>query len=405
MNDEAASHRYAQEATWTDLLRGIVAIAGEERSLRSVLRQSANLVVAATGADACFVHVVDHEAREVILMGATPIEFDELAGTIRLAFGEGVAGWVGQNGLPAVVEDKWSDPRYRYIPALRGEDFTSLVSVPLLRPPRAVVGVLNVHSRRPGHFAPGILARLEEVASLLAGIVESALLLEQLRLREEQLERFAARTIEMQELDRRRIAGDLHDGISQRLVSAWYHLRAAGSLTTEEAVGHELAFVDALLSGALDEARRAIIGLRPAVLDDLGLTAALRSLATSAGDFAVELDLHECHLAAHVEMSVYRITQEAVQNVVKHADASLLELSLHASAKGSVTLVVADDGTGFDPGCADRMLGFGLNGMHERASLLGASLEVRSRPGYGTTVTLRLPPPGTGEGLSSHSGP
>jgi signal transduction histidine kinase len=233
---------------WTDLLRGIVSIAGEERQLRSVLRQTARLVVAATGADACFVHVVDHDAREVVLMGATPDEFDELAGTIRLAFDEGVAGWVAEHGQPAVIDDKWSDPRYRYIPALRGEDFTSLVSVPLLRPPGVVVGVLNVHAHDVGHFAVDIVARLEEVASLLAGIVEAALLHEQLRVREEQLERFAARTIEMQELDRRRIAGDIHDGISQRLVSAWYHLRAAGSLTTEETISTELGLVDGLLS-------------------------------------------------------------------------------------------------------------------------------------------------------------
>jgi signal transduction histidine kinase len=386
------SDRYAAEVAWTDLLRGIVSIAGEERQLRSVLRQTARLVVAATGADACFVHVVDHDAREVVLMGATPDEFDELAGTIRLAFDEGVAGWVAEHGQPAVIDDKWSDPRYRYIPALRGEDFTSLVSVPLLRPPGVVVGVLNVHAHDVGHFAVDIVARLEEVASLLAGIVEAALLHEQLRVREEQLERFAARTIEMQELDRRRIAGDIHDGISQRLVSAWYHLRAAGSLTTEETISTELGLVDGLLSGALDEARRAITGLRPSILDDLGLTAALHSLAGSAGDFTVELDLQECDLPAHVETSIYRITQEALQNVVKHAGASSVELSLHASEDGGIVLTVGDDGVGFCPSSAAGPLSFGLSGMQERATLLGGNLHVRSGPGEGTTLCMRLPP-------------
>lgn len=382
--------RYATEVAWTDLLRGIVGIAGEERSLRSVLRQTAKLVVAATGADACFVHVVDHDAREVVLMGATPKEFDELAGTIRLDFGDGVAGWVAQHGEPAVVADKWSDPRYRYIPALRGEEYKSLVSVPLLRPAGVVVGVLNVHAHHADHFAGDTVSRLQEVASLLAGIVEAALLHEQVRVREEQLARFAERTIELQELDRRRIAGDIHDGISQRLVSAWYHLRAAGSLTTDEAVREELAAVDSLLSGALDEARGAITGLRPSVLDDLGLIAALNSLASNAGDFVAELDLQECDLPPHVEMSVYRITQEALQNIVKHAGASRVELAMHVAEDG-VTLTIRDDGTGFDPASASGPSSFGLSGMQERAGLLGATLQVRSRPGHGTAIVLQLP--------------
>jgi signal transduction histidine kinase len=405
MSNENAAGRYAREVAWTDLLRGIVGIASEDRPLRSVLRQTARLVVAATRADACFVHVVDHDAREVVLMGATPDEFDELAGTIRLAFGEGVAGWVAQSGRPAVVDDKWSDPRYRYIPALRGEDFMSLVSVPLLRPHGVVVGVLNVHAHEAGHFAKDIVARLEEVASLLAGIVEAALLHERLRTREEELERFAVRTIEMQEMDRRRIAGDIHDGISQRLVSAWYHLRAAGSLTTEDAVRAELGSVEAWLSGALDEARQAITGLRPSILDDLGLTAAINSLAANAGDFGVELDLQECDLPAHVETSVYRITQEALQNVIKHAGASRVELGLHAAGDGGVVLTVRDDGVGFDPPSAGGPLSFGLSGMQERASLLGATLRVQSGPGQGTTLTLHLPPSALSQAAGSSNAP
>ncbi len=279
------------------------------------------------------------------------------------------------------------------------------MSVPLLRPPNLVVGVLNVHARDAGHFADDILlARLEEVASLLAGIVDAALLHEQLRIREQDLERFTVRTIELQELDRRRIAGDIHDGISQRLVSAWYHLRAAGSITADEAALKELGQVEFLLSSALDEARRAITGLRPSVLDDLGLTAAIGSLAASASGFAVELDLQECNLPPHVETSVYRITQEALQNIAKHAAATRVELSLHRDPDGQVVLTVTDDGSGFDPAIAGGPTSFGLIGMHERANLLGASLVVKSRSGQGTRLTLALPPSAWSEGRESHLG-
>lgn len=347
--------------------------------------------MASTGADVCFVHVVDHDARELVLMGATPDRFDQLAGTIRLRIGEGIAGWVAQHGEPAIIGDKWSDPRYVYIPALRGEEFSSLISVPMLRPAGVVVGVLNVHSRRPQHFAPGDADRLGEVASLLAGIVENAVLYDRLATREAELERFASRVIELQELDRRRIAADIHDGISQRLVSAWYHLRAARSLAEAPSLLEEITKTEDLLSDALDEARHAIVGLRPAVLDDLGLTAGLTSLGTSLGtDAAVEFDLDPCTLPAHVETALFRISQEALQNVVKHAEASSVSITLRASGHG-VTLSINDDGVGFDPTTAASPMSYGIEGMQERAALLGAHLEVRSQIGAGTSIIVSVP--------------
>ena len=379
----------APEQSWSALLREIISIAGEERNLRSLLREVARLVVAATRADACFVHVVDRDAAEVVLMGATPAQFDELAGTIRLPIGDGIAGWVAEHGVPALVDDKWSDPRYRYIPALRGEDYDSLVSVPLLRPPATVVGVLNIHARGRGGFDRNTVIRLEEVASLLAGLVEGAVLHDRLQRREAELERFAVRTIELQELDRRRIAGDIHDGISQRLVSAWYHLRAAISLSADPDVEVELAATAALLTEALEDSRRAITGLRPALLDDLGLRAAITSVAANLG-IEADVNLTQCDLAPHVETALFRIVQEALQNVVKHAHASRVDVSL-VDDGDAVTLTVTDDGIGFDPTTAAGPTSFGLAGIHERASLLGATLVVRSATGSGTTVAVRLP--------------
>lgn len=381
-----------REAGSAELLRNIVAIAAEERSLRDVLKRSAALVVQATGADTCFVHVVDRERGELVLMGAEPEEFDALAGSIRLRLGEGVAGWVAQHGQVALVDDKWSDPRYRYIPELRGENYKSLVSVPLLRPGRGAVGVVNVHAKEPGHFVPETVERLTQVADLLAGIVEGAVLHEKLRQREEQLERFAEHTIELQEAERRRIASDIHDGISQRLVSAWYHLRAARSLAAGEDLLLELSAVEALLSAALDEARAAISGLRPTVLDDLGLAAAIESLATAAGPVQVELNLEPCSLAPHLEMCVYRVVQEAIQNVVKHSRAQRVSISL-GCARGMVNLSVRDDGVGFDPAGGRSPGRYGLAGMLERATLVGGSLEVLSSPGAGSEVRLSIPLP------------
>ncbi|MDQ6614640.1 MAG: GAF domain-containing sensor histidine kinase [Actinomycetota bacterium] len=356
----------------------------------------AEFVVTTTRADVCFVHLVDADTREIVLMGATPAPFDQLAGTVRLQFGEGVAGWVAQHAKPAVVRDKWSDPRYVYIPALRGEEFNAMISVPLLRPQGVVVGVLNVHSRDADHFSARDAARLGEVANVLAGIVENAVLYDRLATRETEVERFAARTIELQELDRRRIAANIHDGITQRLVSAWYHLRAARALLAagsgDPAIVAEIETTEALLSDALDEARHAIGGLRPAILDDLGLPAGLTSLATSLGtDAEIELDLEPCDLAPHVETALYRISQEGLHNVMKHAQAQNVRISLQEAAGGTVVLTISDDGVGFEPAQASGSTSYGLAGMHERAALIGAQLEMRSRPGDGCAVIVTVP--------------
>ncbi len=392
VDDGTVDDRASGDRAWSDLLRQIIELSTAERNLREVLRRVAEFVAATTKGDACFVHVVDHDAREIVLMGATPEQFDKLAGTIRLRLGEGVAGWVAQFAKPAVIPDKWSDPRYVYIPALKGEEFNSMISVPLLRPGGVVVGVLNVHSRAADHFAPDDAARLGEVASVLAGIVENAVLYDNLARREVDVARFAAKTIEMQELDRRQIAANIHDGISQRLVSAWYHLRAARALAHDEAVLAEIDASEALVSDALDEARHAIVGLRPAILDDLGLTAGLTSLATSLGsDAEIEVDLSGVALAAHIETALYRISQEALQNVMKHSGAEHVRIGLQEAGDGSVILTVSDDGVGFDPAQSAPATAYGLQGMQERAALIGAQLEVRSRIGEGSTVIVTVP--------------
>lgn len=362
--------------------------------VRDVVQRVAELVTVVTASDVCFVHRVDEERRRLVLAGATP-PFDDLAGTIELAWGEGVAGWVAMNGRPAVIPDKWSDLRYRYIPALRGEDFASLVSVPMIRQGSRVVGVLNVHSRRQREYSEADVALLTDVANLLAATLENALLHERLAEREATLERFAARMIEVQEGERRRLAGDVHDGISQRLLGLWYHLDAAASAPGSEEAGRELAAARELAGSALGEARAAIAALRPPILDDLGLEAALRGLGGSVPGAQTEVDLVACTLAPHLELTLYRIAQESLNNAARHADPSLVLIQLYPRGDEAV-LVVADDGRGFDPTLPASRHSYGLVGMRERAEMVGGTLTIRSRPGHGTKVTVVVPTPGPG---------
>jgi two-component system NarL family sensor kinase len=379
----------------TNALQRVAEAMAADLDLGGVVQRVAKVVTEVSGADVCFVHLVDGEHNRIVLAGGTP-PFDELAGTIELSVGDGVAGWVARHGTPAVVPDKWADPRYRYIPALRGEDFASLVSVPMIRRGTKVVGVLNVHSRTQRDWSDAEVMLLTDVARLLAGTVENALLHRRLAEREEALEGFAARTVEAAEGERHRLAGALHDGISQRLVSLSYHLDAAASANPDEpgVVSTELRTARELVDSALQEARDAIAGLRPSVLDDLGLGASLESLVRTLAIGDSEVILAEIDVEPHVATTLYRIAQEALQNVSKHAGASRVRVDLYQRGPVAV-LEVADDGRGFEPltraggGLATT---YGLAGMRERAELIGGRLEVFSRPGgEGTRVRAVVP--------------
>ena len=148
-----------------------------------------------------------------------------------------------------------------------------------------------------------------------------------------------------------------------------------------------------LAEAALDETRFAIAGLHPPVLDDLGLAASLESLARSLPHLDIETDVRQCHLPPHVETAVYRIAQEALQNVAKHADATSAQVRLMTRGD-MIILEVEDDGKGFTPAELIGRKGpggYGLPGMRERAELLGGMLELQSSPGHGTVLRLRFP--------------
>lgn len=356
----------------------------------------ARLIVEATATDVCFVHVLDDDARSLTLAGATP-PFDREVGRIHLPLGVGISGWVASHRSPAVLtENKEADPRYRYFPALRGTDYTSMVSVPMASHPGGLVGVLNVHTRERRDFTARDVRLLTTIGSLVAGALHQARSHRQLAARERSAERFAEQVIAAQETERRRLAGDIHDGISQRLVSLAFHLDAAAQavVPAPEVAAEQLVVARDLVDLTLAEARAAITGLRPPVLDDLGLADGLRSLARSVGPVDVDVDAGECGLPDHLETTLYRIAQEALQNVVKHAGASRVRVELRCDA-GQALLRVTDDGCGFEapvePIGQLETMSYGLRSMTERAELVGGRLGVSSRLGLGTTVTVRVP--------------
>lgn len=380
------------------LLRELIQAASSGPGVEPLAAAAARMITAATATDVCFVHVLDDTNRSLTLTGATP-PFDSEVGKIRLPLGSGISGWVASHREPVVIShDKESDPRYLPFQSLRGRDFTSMVSVPMETDPGGLVGVLNVHTVERREFTERDVQLLLVIGRLIAGALHQARLHRQLVARERAHENFVEQVIEAQELERRRLAGDIHDGISQRLITLSYRLDAARRAVGDDAgaVAEQLEKARELIELTLQEARAAIGGLRPPVLDDLGLAGGLASLARSIPQLNIDVELAETRLPDHIELALYRIAQECLQNVVKHAKAGTAKLTF-AVHGATARLEIVDDGVGFDtferPLGSDEMGGYGLLSMAERAEIVGGRLNIRSRPGAGTAVTATIPLP------------
>jgi two-component system sensor histidine kinase UhpB len=202
-----------------------------------------------------------------------------------------------------------------------------------------------------------------------------------------------AQALAAQEAERHRIAQELHDQVGQSLTVVLLGLKQVASRAPAE-LQEELELIRESARAGLDDVRRVARELRPGVLDDLGLQAALSALATDVSAYGGPVVRRTFGpglpgLSADAETVVYRVAQEALTNVVRHAAASRVELSL-LLVGSDVVLEVADDGNGFAGPTAEHA-GTGIQGMTDRAALVDGSVEVVSTPGKGTTVRLRVP--------------
>lgn len=207
--------------------------------------------------------------------------------------------------------------------------------------------------------------------------------------------------ITAQEAERKRIARDLHDQLAQALSAMTMGMEAAETAVPPELDGlrGRLGRSRALATRALEQTHEMILDLRPIVLDDLGLLAALRSYAEEhlqARGTRVELTVCGAarRLSPELEITLFRIVQEAINNIAHHANARHVELTLDFQ-NSRVQVIVQDDGRGFDPatvfdGSHSRQ-GFGVLGMQERATLAEGSLQIDSQPGRGTRVVVTIP--------------
>lgn len=242
------------------------------------------------------------------------------------------------------------------------------------------------------------LESLQLLATLFAAHLETQRLHGDLLARERTMSELVRRLLSAQEDERRRVAYDLHDGLAQTLAGLHQRLQGFASQCSAlpDAQQRELGTILDLAQRCVREGRQAINGLRPQLLDDFGLLHALDKEADRLRDagYRVQwLQRSDARLAANVEITLFRIAQEGINNILKHAGPCNVRLGLSHGEAGA-QLHIEDDGRGFDfPG--ERPItgnnGLGLAAMRERASLLGGHLDCQSEPGRGTRLLARVP--------------
>jgi signal transduction histidine kinase len=213
----------------------------------------------------------------------------------------------------------------------------------------------------------------------------------------EQVSRDAVRrAVEAQELERARLARELHDETGQALTSILLGLKPLEQIADSAEAREAVAAVRELVVSTLQDVRRLAVELRPSALDDFGLLPAVERLVDTFREksgLRVELEaqLGDERLPSEAETTLYRVIQEALANIVKHASASRVSILLRRKDGGAMAMV-EDDGSGFDPG-STRDDALGLAGMRERVALAGGRLQVESTSGAGTTLVAEVPVP------------
>jgi signal transduction histidine kinase len=309
---------------------------------------------------------------------------DELLGTTVPRFGS-KSGAVLERRRSERIDSVLDDPEVhqevsRQLAARTG------MWVPLIAREQAI-GVLEIHDKEgpDPRFSHDDFRLAETFATRAAVAVELS----------QRVARDAVRrVVQAQELERQRLARELHDETGQALTSILLGLKPLEEALADHPARAALAELREHVVSALQDVRRLAVELRPAVLDDFGLVPALERLTDGfAEQSEVRIDFHsalgELRLPSEVETTLYRVVQEALTNIVKHADAHNISVSI-ARRASTVAAVIEDDGAGFDPR-AVREEAVGLLGMRERLSFVDGRLEIESRSGAGTTIVAEVP--------------
>lgn len=360
--------------------------------LEEILDVALEKVLEVTGLDAGLIFTLDEGSQELNLAAYRGISPPTVKGVDRLKVGEGFCGRVVQTGESLVVDDTSRDERLTRM-VIREEGLQAQLIVPLKSKGR-VKGTMAVARRGLREFAPEEIALISTIGNQIGVAIENAQLYQNMRF-------YVRQITHAEEAERERIARELHDETVQALLVLRRHLGAlmGSQQQLPESAIERLEGTRQLTDEILEGVRRFSQDLRPPTLDHLGLLPTLEGLVAdlrAQGGVDVQLKVvgSERRLSPEAELVMFRIVQEALNNVRKHSQASKVMTTVEF-ADGRVRLTISDNGRGFEPPARMSDLAaagkLGLMGMHERARLLGGVLTIQSEVGKGTTITADVP--------------
>lgn len=361
-----------------------------ELELERVLPKIMHIAVEVTGADGGIIALLDDE-RNVLTYPYVENLPPGLA-DVSVSKKEGISGEVISTGRPTVIDNYKTYPQR--VPAFAEAGLTSVATVPIVSGDRTfgALSVLSIDQAKG--YSERELAILTAIGRQAGIAIENAYLYENMRF-------YARKITQAQENERKRIARELHDDTVQTLIAISRRLEALSTSepSLPDTAAQRIHELQQTTSDVINRVRLFSQALRPSTLDYLGLLPTLEELVAAINrhdGLLAELWVHgeQRRMSSEVELSLFRIVQEALNNVIKHADAARVVTVVELS-DSNITVTVQDDGVGFQPSTlaehpatASRL---GLLGMQERARLLGGTLVIDSAPGHGAKVIVNVP--------------
>jgi signal transduction histidine kinase len=372
------------------------------QDLDTILRNALGSVLELINADIGGILLWDEETKTLryrVYRGLSP----SYAESVQLSPGEGIAGRVAQTGEPILLDDITKDPHTARPVSIRAEGIRGFVSIPLKSKAR-VVGVMNVASHAVGRFGADDMSLLSSIGDYLGTAIEQANLYARLERARERYQALLRHALTAQEQERKRIARELHDETSQAITSLTLSLQAIMAMAemkgiTDAEFMNKVKTTYSFAVHAGYEIVRLMKELRPTLLDELGLAAAIHryakdSLQAKGINVVAEFSGMEERLPPEIEVTLYRVAQGLIGNILEHSEAKNVSIKLERSANECI-LRIEDDGRGFDVSKVTQVeasgRGAGLFTMRERMSLVGGTGVVESKPGKGTRAVAKVP--------------
>lgn len=400
------------------ILNTVALTINQSLNLKDILNRALDEVLQLAGIDIVAIFLLDMNNGQLKLSASRGLSENAARLAYQVGLLDSSCGGVMELGKPVVVPDL-SPYRGRGAQSLKQEHVTALMHVPLMIKGFAL-GSLCVGTRGNMQFDSEEQKLLKAIGNQIAIAVENARLYAEVQRKERLRGELFTKALAAQEDERKRIARELHDEVSQSLTALLYEAEDGLAIDNHPTTRERLQSICNLTQHTLDNIHKLIFDLRPSMLDQLGLLPALRWLAeTRLEAKGIRVTVNACsnsrltdneadfhRLSPEIETTLYRVVQEAINNIARHAAARNVEILLELDEE-TAKVNIRDDGIGFDlaelnttvikdfeekdPNLSEDTRGLGIIGMQERIELLGGDLEILTAPGNGTQIHIRVP--------------